>query len=76
MKPRPFRTVYRRTGTSWRWFILSRWDDSEVANGQTLGVAAAREAVKKAHAELLVINKQPRSKRQCLRLGMLSQTER
>ena len=64
MKPRPYRTVYRRTGTSWRWFILSRWDDSEVANGQTLGIAQAREAVKKAHAELLSIETTPRSQRQ------------
>ena len=64
MKPRPFRTVYRRTGTSWRWFILSRWDDSEVASGQSLGIAAAREAVKKAHAELLAISTHPRSLRQ------------
>jgi hypothetical protein len=64
MKPRPFRTVYRRTGTSWRWFVLSRWDDSELASGQTLGIAAAREAVKKAHAELLAIDTRPRSQRQ------------
>ena len=64
MTPRPFRTVYRRTGTSWRWFILSRWDDSEVASGQTLGIADARDAVKKAHAELLASQSAPRSKRQ------------
>ena len=64
MKPRPFRTVYRRTGTSWRWFILSRWDDSEVASGMCLGIAAAREAVKKAHAELLSVSETPRSRRQ------------
>jgi hypothetical protein len=64
MTPRPFRTVYRRTGTSWRWFVLSRWDDSELASGQTLGIAAAREAVKSAHAELLALQVEPRSKRQ------------
>lgn len=52
-KPRPFRTVYRRTGTSWRWFILSRWDDSVVASGICLGIAEARQRVKAEHARLL-----------------------
>jgi hypothetical protein len=43
----PIQNEYRRTDTSWRWFILSRWDDSEIASGQTRGIAVALNAVKK-----------------------------
>lgn len=64
MKPRPFKTIYRRAGHSWKWMILSRWDDSEIASGQTLGIAAARAAVKKAHADLFSATTHPRSQRQ------------
>lgn len=65
MKFRPYRTVYRRLGHSWKWMVLSRWDDSIIASGITPGIALARLAVKQAHADLLAINSEPRSKRQC-----------
>jgi hypothetical protein len=50
---RPFRTVFRKSGNGWKWLILSRYDDSEVASGVAEKSMEARRAAVAAHAELL-----------------------